>query len=121
MMILRRILVLSVWCPILQAAMSETRNQVFVRHVSPRLKRALLRKVRADGGNMNDVAVGIIADKVGYRYQPNGRRSSGLSTDGGDMVLYMPARLHKKLKLRALHADTDVGSLIRDTLTEVLL
>lgn len=100
--------------------MSE-RNQVFVRHVSPKLKRALLRKVRQDGSNMNDVAVLILAAAVGFKYETNGRRSTGATTTSGDVVLYMPAKLHKKLKLRAVHDEVDVGALIRKTLTDALL
>ena len=51
------------------ASKSEKRAGILVRMPAP-LKEALVRETARGGSNVNDVAVGILADEFGIAYSP---------------------------------------------------
>lgn len=97
------------------------RAQVFVYDISAELKTAISKRVREGKSNMNDVTVAILAGEFNVKFTPNGTVSSGLKTGSGNMVLYMPRKLHLKLKLRALHESRSVSGLVKELLANELL
>lgn len=67
-------------------------DTLMLRNIPPRMKGKIARRVETAGTNMNDVLVGILADKFGVDFQPTGvrRLSIGASSQA---LLTMPARL----------------------------
>src|SRR4029453_13970730 len=52
----------------------------------PSLKSALVREVAPRGGNLNDLATGILAERFGVAYVPTGRRSPLAGTSGSTLL-----------------------------------
>ena len=69
--------------------MARERKDVLVR-MPAELKRDLAREVEATEGNLNDLAVGILASRFAVPFEPSGRKGSAPSTTGD--VLNGPAR-----------------------------
>ena len=77
----------------------------------PALKGALVREVARRGGNLNDVATGILAAELGLAYEPTGRRSA-LPGASNVVVLRMPADLKRELQAEAARAHSNVNEVI---------
>ncbi len=98
--------------------MAQGRSDVLVRMPAD-LKRRLAREVEARGGNLNDVAVGILASRFAVPFEGSGRRS-GRPSGKGDVLLRMPAELKTKLARRASERKRSITQLIVETLSERL-
>jgi myo-inositol-1-phosphate synthase len=98
--------------------MAQERSDVLVRMPAD-LKRRLAREVEARGGNLNDVAVEILASRFAVPFQGSGRRA-GRPSGKGDVLLRMPAELKEKLARRAAERKRSVTQLIVETLSERL-
>ncbi len=98
--------------------MAQERSDVLVR-MPAALKRRLAREVEARGGNLNDVAVEILASRFAVPFQGSGRRA-GRPSGKGDVLLRMPAELKEKLARRASERKRSVTQLIVETLSERL-
>jgi myo-inositol-1-phosphate synthase len=98
--------------------MPQERNDVLVR-MPAALKRRLAREVEARGGNLNDVAVEILASRFAVPFQGSGRRA-GRPSGKGDVLLRMPVELKEKLARRASERKRSVTQLIVETLSERL-
>jgi hypothetical protein len=87
-------------------------DTLMLRNIPPRLKGKIARRVKTAGTNMNDVLVGILADRFEVEFQPTGvkRLSVGASSQA---LLTMPARL--KLLI------DDTARERRDTMNNVVL
>jgi myo-inositol-1-phosphate synthase len=83
------------------------------------LKRRLADEVTARRSNLNDVAVGILASRVGVPFEPSGRQATAPGASG-DVVLRMPPDLSEKLKRRAAERNANTNDFILDTLAEGL-
>jgi myo-inositol-1-phosphate synthase len=81
------------------------------------LKRRLAREVEARGGNLNDIAVQILASRFAVPFQGSGRRG-GRPGGKGDVLLRMPGELKDKLTRRASERKRSVTQLIVETLSE---
>ena len=79
------------------------------------LKRALVREVARRGGNLNDLATGILAERFGVPYTPTGRRSP-LAGASGVTLLRMPEALKASIDAEA----TRTGSHANDVILQVL-
>src|SRR6266540_2677202 len=99
-------------------AMAQKRSDVLVR-MPAELKRRLAREVEARGGNLNDVAVEILASRFAVPFQGSGRRA-GRPSEKGDVLLRMPSELKTKLARRASERKRSVTQLIVETLSERL-
>jgi myo-inositol-1-phosphate synthase len=84
------------------------------------LKRALVREVARRGSNLNDVAVGHLADRFGIPFTPSGRRRKVIPGTSGVAVLRVPAELRRELKAAARRRGTTVNDLALRTLAEAL-
>jgi myo-inositol-1-phosphate synthase len=84
------------------------------------LKRALVREVARRGSNLNDVAVGHLADRFGIPFTPSGRRRKVIPGASGVAVLRVPAELRQELKAAARRRGTTVNDLALRTLAEAL-
>src|SRR3954469_7517064 len=73
-----------------------TRRSVIVRMPSP-LKRRLAREVERGGAGLNDLAVGVLAERYGIAFSPSGRRSTAPGASGV-VVLRMPDELKRQLQ-----------------------
>ena len=98
--------------------MASDRSDVLVRMPAD-LKRLLAHEVEARGGNLNDVAVAILASRFAVPFQGSGRRG-GRPSARGDVLLRMPTELKTKLAQRASERKRSVTQLIVETLSERL-
>ena len=84
------------------------------------LKRALVRDVARRGSNLNDVAVGHLADRFGVAFTPSGHRRKVIPGASGVAVLRVPAELRRELKAAARRRGTTVNDLALRTLADAL-
>jgi myo-inositol-1-phosphate synthase len=98
--------------------MAQERSDVLVR-MPAALKRRLAAEVEARGGNLNDIAVAILASRFAVPFQGSGRRA-GRPSGKGDVLLRMPVELKEKLARRASERNRSVTQLIVETLSERL-
>jgi myo-inositol-1-phosphate synthase len=98
--------------------MAQKRRDVLVR-MPAELKRRLVREVEARRGNLNDVAVEILASRFAVPFQGSGRRG-GRPSGKGDVLLRMPPELKERLSRRATERGRSVTQLIVETLSESL-
>src|SRR5712691_10757652 len=78
------------------------------------LKRSLVREVARSGGNLNDVAVGILAERFGVPHSPTGRRSP-LPGGSGVVVLRMPAELKQAVQAEAFRSGSNTNDVILES------
>ena len=83
------------------------------------LKRRLVHETEARGGNLNDVAVGILANRYQIPFEPTGRRSPAAGTSGV-VLLRVPPDLKKKIQLEAFEAESNTNDVILRALSERL-
>jgi myo-inositol-1-phosphate synthase len=83
------------------------------------LKGALVREVARRGGNLNDVATGILAERFGIPYVPSGRRSA-LPGASGAVLLRVPRELKHALEAEARRAGSNVNDVVLRALAESL-
>jgi myo-inositol-1-phosphate synthase len=98
--------------------MAQKRSDVLVR-MPAELKRRLVREAEARRGNLNDVAVEILASRFAVPFQGSGRRG-GRPSGKGDVLLRMPPELKERLSRRATERGRSVTQLIVETLSESL-
>src|SRR6185295_896587 len=96
--------------------MARERKDVLVRMPAD-LKRDLAREVEATDGNLNDLAVGILASRFAVPFEPSGRKGS-TSSGKGDVLLRMPPELKEKLSQRAHERKRTLNQLVVETLEE---
>ncbi len=94
------------------------RKDVLVR-MPAELKRRLGEEVAARGGNLNDLAVGILAARFNVTFEPT-RRTSAPPGGSGSVLLRMPEELKDKLSRRAGERRRTTNDLIVETLAERL-
>ena len=85
----------------------------------PALKSALVREVARRGGNLNDAATGILAERFGVEFEPSGR-SSRLAGASGVVVLRMPEELKREIQAAAHRAGATTNDVIVRTLADHL-
>jgi myo-inositol-1-phosphate synthase len=83
------------------------------------LKRALVREVARRGGNLNDLATGILAERFGVPYSPTGRRSP-LAGASGVALLRMPDALKEAIDAEAARTDAHANDVVLEVLAEEL-
>jgi myo-inositol-1-phosphate synthase len=83
------------------------------------LKRALVREVARRGGNLNDLATGILAEHFGVPYTPTGRRSP-LAGASGVTLLRMPEPLKVAIDAEATRAGAHANDVILQVLADEL-
>jgi myo-inositol-1-phosphate synthase len=83
------------------------------------LKGRLAAEVSRTGRGLNDIAVGILADRFAVPFEPSGRK--GTPPKGrGDVLLRMPSALKDKLQTRAVERGRRTNDLIVEILAERL-
>src|SRR5215210_1360057 len=83
------------------------------------LKERLAEEVTRAGRSLNDVAVGILADRFAVPFEPSGRKGSP-PKGKGDVLLRMPVALKEKLATRAAERGRGTNDLIVEILGERL-
>ena len=83
------------------------------------LKSALAREVARRGSTLNDIAVGILAERFDVRFEPSGRKGSVPGTSG-DVLLRVPIELKERLQGAAEASASTTNKLVIDTLSEEL-
>ena len=86
----------------------------------PPLKRAVVREVARRSSNLNDVVVGLLADRFGVPFEPSGRRRKAIAGAAGAVVLRMPPDLRRELKSAAGRRRQNVNDLVLRTLADAL-
>jgi myo-inositol-1-phosphate synthase len=84
------------------------------------LKEALVREAARRGSNVNDVAVGILADELGVSFTPSGRRRKVLAGSSPVLVLRVPPELKDEIHAEASRRDTNANDVILAVLAEGL-
>src|SRR4051794_23800546 len=77
----------------------------------PTLKRRLVHEVEARGLALNDVAVGILAERFGVPFTPSGRRGAGPG-GSGVVLLRLPAELKRRVQRAALDEGTNGNDVV---------
>ncbi len=83
------------------------------------LKAALVREVARRGGNLNDLATGILAAHFGVAYTPTGRKSP-LAGSSGATLLRMPAELKRRIDAGAAAIGSHANDLVLGVLADEL-
>jgi myo-inositol-1-phosphate synthase len=83
------------------------------------LKRALVREVARRGGNLNDLATGILAERFGVPYTPTGRRSP-LAGASGVTLLRMPEPLKDAIDAETARTGANANDVILHVLADEL-
>jgi myo-inositol-1-phosphate synthase len=83
------------------------------------LKERLAAEVTRAGRSLNDIAVGILADRFAVPFEPSGRKGSPPKAKG-DVLLRMPAALKEKLQTRGAERGGGMNDLIVEILAERL-
>jgi myo-inositol-1-phosphate synthase len=83
------------------------------------LKRALAREVGRRHSTLNDVAVGMLADRFGVAFEPSGRKGP-LPGGSGAVLLRVPPALKRRLKETATARAQTTNRLVIETLSEEL-
>jgi myo-inositol-1-phosphate synthase len=94
------------------------RTTILVR-MPPALKRRLVDEVAARQLALNDVAVGILADRFGVAFEPSGRRGAGPGASGA-VVLRLPPELKRRIRAAASERGTNANDLVVHTLGQQL-
>ncbi len=89
-------------------------TSVLVR-MPPALKRRLAHEVAARRSTLNDVAVGILADRFEVGFEPSGRRGQAPG-DSGVVLLRLPAELKRELQTFAFAQESNTNRVILETL-----
>jgi myo-inositol-1-phosphate synthase len=84
------------------------------------LKEALVREAARRGSNVNDVAVGILADELGVSFTPSGRRRKVLAGSSPVLLLRVPPELKDEIHAEASRRDTNANDVILAVLAEGL-
>ncbi len=83
------------------------------------LKRRLVHEVEAQSSNLNDVAVGILADRFGIPFAGTGRRSPAAGASGV-VLLRLPPALKRRIQLEAFERASNTNDVILLALSERL-
>jgi len=84
------------------------------------LKGALVRETARRSSNLNDVAVGILADEFGVRYTPTGRRRKVLAGGSPVILLRVPQELKTEIQAEASRRDSNANDVILSALADGL-
>jgi myo-inositol-1-phosphate synthase len=84
------------------------------------LKGALVRETARRSSNLNDVAVGILADEFGIRYTPTGRRRKVLAGGSPVILLRVPQELKDEIQAEASRRDSNANDVILSALADAL-
>src|SRR5437762_2235887 len=85
----------------------------------PQLKRRLVHETEARDSNVNDVAVGILADRFGVPFEGSGRRNPAAGASGV-VLLRLPPALKRRIQLEAFERGSNTNDVILETLSERL-
>lgn len=88
----------------------------YVRDVPSHLKTKIAQRCAEKGESMNDLVVGILAEKFGVRFEKTGRGGGDDVGAASDVVLRMPPALSRKIDVAAARA----GETRRDVILGVL-
>jgi myo-inositol-1-phosphate synthase len=84
------------------------------------LKEALVRETARRGSNVNDVAVGILADELGVPFTPSGRRRKVLAGSSPVLLLRVTQELKDEIHAEASRRDTNANDVILAALADGL-
>jgi myo-inositol-1-phosphate synthase len=94
------------------------RTTMLVR-MPPALKQRLVREVQTSGLALNDVAVGLLAERFALPFSPSGRRGAGPGTSGV-VLLRLPPELKRAIQRAAFDAGTNANDVVVRALAERL-
>ncbi len=84
------------------------------------LKSALVREAARRGSNVNDVAAGILAERLGVPYEPSGRRRQVLAGASPVVLLRVPRELKDEIHSLAARSGANVNDIILAALADEL-
>jgi myo-inositol-1-phosphate synthase len=99
-------------------ASTSPRKGVLVRAPSS-LKGALVRETARTGLSLNDVSVGLLAEHLGLRYRPTGRRST-LPGASPVILLRMPEEIREELQAEAGRSGRTLNDVVLHALADEL-
>jgi myo-inositol-1-phosphate synthase len=101
------------------SAISATDLKTVIVRMPPQLKRRLAQEVLRQGGGMNDVVLGILAERFGVPFTPSGRKGSPPG-ESGVVLLRMPVGLKRKLQAAASEHGSNANRTIVGALADHL-
>ena len=84
------------------------------------LKEALVREAARRASNVNDIAVGILADEFGITFSPTGRRRKVLAGASPVLLLRVPQELKNVIHAEASRRDSNANDVILAALADGL-
>jgi myo-inositol-1-phosphate synthase len=84
------------------------------------LKEALVRETARRRSNLNDIAVGMLANSFGITYRPSGRRRKVLAGGSPVVLLRVPAELKNEIHAEAARAGANANDVILAELSDGL-
>ena len=84
------------------------------------LKQALVRETARRHSNVNDVAVGILAEEFGTSYEPSGRRRKVLAGGSPVILLRVPQELKDEIQAEAARSGANANDVILVALADGL-
>jgi len=84
------------------------------------LKGALVRETARRTSNVNDIAVGILADEFGVSFTPTGRRRKVLAGSSPVLLLRVPQELKDEIHAEASRRDSNANDVILAALADGL-
>ncbi len=84
------------------------------------LKEALVRETARRASNVNDVAVGLLADSFGVSYEPSGRRRKVLAGGSPVILLRVPPTLKHEIQAEVSRSGANANDIILAALADGL-
>ncbi|CAN5233032.1 hypothetical protein BH20ACT13_BH20ACT13_02860 [soil metagenome] len=84
------------------------------------LKQALVRETARRSSNVNDVAVGLLADSFGVFYEPSGRHRKVLAGGSPVILLRVPPNLKLEIQAEATRSGSNANDVILTALADGL-
>lgn len=85
-------------------------------NLPPRLKGKIARRVETKNTNLNDLVVGLLAERAGLTFEPTGRKSPGPLSPYQRILLDAPPELARWVRTRA----DEAGESQRDVVVRIL-
>jgi predicted HicB family RNase H-like nuclease len=87
--------------PASMQGMSEPTSTLFIRHINPELKTLIVAEAAERKVGMNDLVVGVLAERFSIPFEPTGQVGTIQLGDSTDIVLRMPTRLRRSVAIEA--------------------
>lgn len=98
--------------PAIMQDMTEPTSTMFVRNITPELKTLIVAEAAERKVGMNDLVVGVLADRFAIPFEPSGQVGTTQLGDSTDLVLRLPTRLRRAVAIEAARRDDTIKGVV---------